>query len=144
MVWKVNGCTDQEVRCFNRVSIYKEQGNRDKEYNNWNEKNKLEEINSRLSNSKELTNELEDRVRTVKRKKERIMKINEVSLREIWNKIKCTDVSIINVPERRDRGTENIIKDIEAENFPNLEKEIKLSSSANIEPQIRSTQREAH
>lgn len=47
MVWKVNGCTDQEVRCFNRVSIYKEQGNRDKEYNNWNEKNKLEGINSR-------------------------------------------------------------------------------------------------
>ena len=51
------------------------------------------------------------------------MKINEVSLREIWDKIKCTDVSIINVLERRDRGTENIIKDIEAENFPNLEKE---------------------
>lgn len=69
MVWKVNGCTDQEVRCFNRVSIYKEQGNRDKEYNNWNEKNKLEGINSRLNNSKELNNELEDRVRTVKRKK---------------------------------------------------------------------------
>lgn len=60
MVWKVNGCTDQKVRCFNRVSIYKEQGNRDKEYNNWNEKNKLEGINSRLNNSKEWINELED------------------------------------------------------------------------------------
>ena len=71
MVWKVNGCTDQKVRCFNRVSIYKEQGNRDKEYNNWNEKNKLEGINSRLNNSKEWINELEDRVRTVNRKKEK-------------------------------------------------------------------------
>lgn len=54
-----------------RVSIYKEQGNRDKEYNNWNEKNKLEGINSRLNNSKEWINELEDRVRTVNRKKEK-------------------------------------------------------------------------
>ena len=54
------------------------------------------------------------------------MKINEVSLREIWDKIKCIDIPIINVPERRDRGTEKIIEDIEAENFPNLEKEIKF------------------
>ena len=52
------------------------------------------------------------------------MKINEVSLREIWDKIKCTGIPIINGPERRDRGTEKIIEDIEDENFPNLEKEI--------------------
>ena len=42
----------------------------------------------------------------------------------MWDKIKCTDIPIINVSERRDKGTESIIEDIETENFPNLEKEI--------------------
>ena len=69
----MNGCTDQEVGCFNRVSIYKEQGNRDEEYNNWNEKKKkLEGVNSRLNDTKEWINEIEDRITTVDRKKKRI------------------------------------------------------------------------
>ena len=46
-------------------------------------------------------------------------------LRDLWDNIKCTHISIIGVLEgkEKEKGTENLFEDIVAENFPNLEKE---------------------
>ena len=52
------------------------------------------------------------------------MKRNEESLRELLDKVKCTNIRIIGVPEEeRKKGTEKILQEIIAENFPNMGKE---------------------
>ena len=58
-------------------------------------------------------------------KKEKRMKRNEDSLRDLWDNIKLTNVHFIGVPEgeERGKGPENIFEDIIAESFPNLGKE---------------------
>ncbi len=52
-------------------------------------------------------------------------RIND-SLRDLWHKIKCTNIRIIGVPEEEEkrRGTEKILEEIIVENFPNMGKEI--------------------
>ena len=54
------------------------------------------------------------------------MKRIEDSLRDLWDNIKCTNISIIGVleEEEKKKGTENIFKEIIVENFPNMGKEI--------------------
>ena len=54
------------------------------------------------------------------------MKRNEGSLRDLWDKIKNTNICIIGVPEgeEREKGPEKIFEEIIAENFPNMGKEI--------------------
>ena len=62
---------------------------------------------------------------TAEQKREKRLKTNEESLRELWNNVKCTNIRIIGVPEgeERDQGTEKIFKEIIAKNFPNMGKE---------------------
>ena len=57
---------------------------------------------------------------------EKIMKRKEDSLRDLWDNIKHSNVCIIGVPEgeKREKGPEKIFKEIIAENFPNVGKEI--------------------
>ena len=45
------------------------------------------------------------------------------SLRELWDNIKHNNIHTIEVPEReqREKGAENLLEEIIAENFPNLE-----------------------
>ena len=54
------------------------------------------------------------------------MKRIEYSLRDLWDKIKCTNIRIIVVPEEEERkkGNEKIFEEIIVENFPNMGKEI--------------------
>ena len=54
------------------------------------------------------------------------MKRIEDSLRDLWDKIKRTNIRIIGVTEgeEKNKGTEKIFEDIIVENFPNTEKEI--------------------
>ena len=61
----------------------------------------------------------------VEQKREKRLKINEESLIELWHSIKCNNICIIGVPEgeEREKGTEEIFKEIIAENFPNMGKE---------------------
>ena len=61
----------------------------------------------------------------VEQKREKRLKRNEESLRELWDNIKCTNIRIIGVPEgeEREKGTEKIFQEIIAENFPNMGKE---------------------
>ena len=58
-------------------------------------------------------------------KREKRLKKNEESLRELWDNIKRTNIHIIGVPEgeEREKGTEKIFQEIIAENFPNMRKE---------------------
>ena len=58
--------------------------------------------------------------------KEKRMKRNEDSLRDLWDKIKRTNIRIIGVTEggEREKGPEKIFEDIIVENSPNMGKEI--------------------
>ena len=56
--------------------------------------------------------------------KEKRMKRNEHSLRDLWHNIKHTNICIIWVPYREEREKEpEIFEEIIAENFPNMGKE---------------------
>uniref|UniRef100_A0A8D1CH03 L1 transposable element RRM domain-containing protein n=1 Tax=Sus scrofa TaxID=9823 RepID=A0A8D1CH03_PIG len=57
--------------------------------------------------------------------RERRLKTNEESLRELWDNVKRTNIRIIGVPEEeeREKGTEKIFQEIIAKNFPNIGKE---------------------
>ena len=54
------------------------------------------------------------------------MKRTEDSLRDFWDNIKCTNIQIIQVPEKekKKKGYEKIFDEIIVDNFPNMEKEI--------------------
>ena len=58
--------------------------------------------------------------------KEKRMKRNEDSLRDLWDNIKHTNIWIIRVPEEeeKEKGSEKIFEEIIVENFPNMGKEI--------------------
>ena len=61
----------------------------------------------------------------VEQNKEKRMKRNEDSRRDLWDNIKCTNIHIIGVPEgeEREKGPEKIFEEITAENFRNMGKE---------------------
>ena len=88
-------------------------------------KNTLEGISSRITESEEQISDLEDRMvefTVTAQNKEKRMKRNEDSLRDLWDNIKCTSIRIIGVPEGEDRekGPEKIFEEIIVENFPNM------------------------
>ena len=92
-------------------------------------KNKLEGINSRITEAEERIRDLEDRMvefTSAEQNKQKRMKRNEDSLRDLWDNIKCNNVCIIGVPEgeEREKGPEKIFEKIIVENFPNMGKEI--------------------
>ena len=61
-------------------------------------KNTLEGINSRITEAEEWISDLQDKtveITTSEQNKEKIMKIIEESLRDLWNNIKCTNIRII-------------------------------------------------
>ena len=62
----------------------------------------------------------------VEQTKEKRMKRNEDSLRDLWDNIKHNNIRIIGVPEgeEREKGPEKISEEIIVENFPNMVKEI--------------------
>ena len=70
-------------------------------------KNTLEGINSRINEAEEWISELEDRMvefTAAEQNKEKRMKGNENSLRDLWDYIKCNNIHIIRVQkEKRER-----------------------------------------
>ena len=92
-------------------------------------KTTLERINSRITEAEERISELEDRMvecTAVEQNKEKRMKRNEDSLRDLWDNIKCNNICIIGVPEgeERQKGPEKIFEEIIVKNFPNMGKKI--------------------
>ena len=54
--------------------------------------------------------------------KQKRMKRNEHSLRDLWDNIKRNNIWIIGVPEgeEREKGPEKIFEEFRVENFPNM------------------------
>ena len=87
-------------------------------------KNTLEGINNRKTEAEERISDLEDRMvefTAAEQNKEKRMKRNEDSLRDLWDNIKCNNIRIIGVPEgeEREKGLEKIFEEIIVKNFPN-------------------------
>ena len=92
-------------------------------------KNTLEGINSRITEAEEWISDLEDSMvefTATEQNKEKRMKRNEDSLRDLWDNIKGNNTCIIGVPEgeEREKGPKKIFEEIIVENFPNMGKEI--------------------
>ena len=69
----------------------------------------------------------EDRVVNLTQAEQKIIFLNENSLRHLWDNIKCTNIHIIGIPqkkekEREEKRAEKICEDVIDENFANLEK----------------------
>ena len=92
-------------------------------------KNTVEGINTRIAETEEWFNDLEDKMVEItyeEQNKVKRMKSAEDSLRNLWDNIKCTNIRIIGVLEKEDKnkGYEKIFEEIIVDNFPNMEKEI--------------------
>ena len=70
---------------------------------------------------------MEDRlveITAVEQKREKRLKTNEESLRELWDNAKCSNIHIIGCQkEKREKETEKIFQEIIDKNFPNMGKE---------------------
>ena len=79
-------------------------------------KNTLEGINSRITEAEERVSELEDRmveITAMEQNKEKRMKRNKDSLRDLWDNIKHTNIQIIGVPgEEKEKVSEKIMKSL--------------------------------
>ena len=69
---------------------------------------------------------MEDRlveITDAEQKREKRLKTNEESLRELWDNVKHTTICIIGVPEgeERDKGTETIFQEI-SQKLPRVER----------------------
>ena len=78
-------------------------------------KHSPEAANSRIQEAEEQISEVEDRlveIMDAEQKREKRLKTNEESLRELWDNIKCTNIYIIACQkEKRERVTENVWRD---------------------------------
>ena len=74
----------------------------------------------------EITSEEQNKVKRMKR--------TEDSLRDLWDKIKLTNIQIIGVSEeeKKKKGYEKSFEEIIVENFPNMEKEIIKSKKCRV------------
>ena len=91
--------------------------------------NTLEGINNRITKAEERISDLEDRMvefTAAEQNKEKRMKRNEDSLRDLWDNINRNNIHIIVVPEGEEREKEpkKILEEIIVENFTNMGKEI--------------------
>ena len=78
-------------------------------------KNTLEGITSRITEAEEQISDLEDRMvefTSMEQNKEKRMKRNEDSLRDLWDNIKCHNIHIIGVQEgaEREKGPKKYLK----------------------------------
>ena len=96
-------------------------------------KNTLEGINSSITEAEERISDLEDRMvefTAMEQNKEKRMKRNEDSLRDLWDNIKHNNICIMGIPEgeEKDKGPKKIFEEIIVDNIPNMGKEIAIKS----------------
>ena len=92
-------------------------------------KTTLEGISSTISEAEERISDLEDRMvefTAAEKNKEKRMKRNEDSLRDLWDNIKHNNICLTRGPEgeERQKGPKEIFEEIIVKNFPNMGKEI--------------------
>ena len=85
-------------------------------------KTAVEGINSRITETEEQISDLEGKMvefTAAEQNKEKRMKRNEDSLRDLWDNIKHNNIRILGVPEgeEREKGPEKIFEEIIVENF---------------------------
>uniref|UniRef100_A0A9L0TRQ4 L1 transposable element RRM domain-containing protein n=1 Tax=Equus caballus TaxID=9796 RepID=A0A9L0TRQ4_HORSE len=96
---------------------------------------------------RERISELDERLEEItqaEQKREKRIRQNENSVRELWDNIKRANIRIIGVPEgeERDKGAENLFVKIIEENFPHLRKETDIQvQEAHRAPNKRSPKR---
>ena len=100
-------------------------------------KNTLEGTSSRIMEAEDRISKAEDKmveINDAERKKDKRIKRNEDNLRDLWDNVKFPTIRIIGVPEEdKKKGHEKLLKEIIAENFPKMGKEIAI--------QVQETQR---
>ena len=89
----------------------------------------LEGVNNRITEAEEQISDLEDKmveITATEKNKKKGMKRMVDSLRDLWDKIKHTNIWIIGVQaeEEKKKGSEKVFEEIILENFPNTGKEI--------------------
>uniref|UniRef100_A0A9L0SCP5 L1 transposable element RRM domain-containing protein n=1 Tax=Equus caballus TaxID=9796 RepID=A0A9L0SCP5_HORSE len=94
-------------------------------------KKNLESLNNRADITEDTISNLEDRnieILQMEEEKELRLKRKEKTLQEISDSIRKCNTSIIGISEGegREKRTESLFKEIIAENFPNLGKELEL------------------
>ena len=92
-------------------------------------KNTQEWSSSRITEAEEQISDLEDRmleITATEQNKEKRMKRNENSLRDLWDNIKCINIWMIRVLEEEEKKkvSEKLFEEIIVKIFPNMEKEI--------------------
>ena len=90
-------------------------------------KNTLEATNSKITEAEDRISELEDKMVEInesERKKEKQIKRNKDSLRDLQDNMKCFNIRIIGVPEEDKKKDNEKILEIIAENIPKMGKEI--------------------
>ena len=92
-------------------------------------KAELRALNSRMNNAEQQISSLE--VRTMEttqlgQQTENQMKKYKSNIKDLWDNIKWANLCITGIPEEKEKGIENIFKEIMVENFPNLKKEINI------------------
>ena len=90
--------------------------------------NTLEGINSRLDEAEDQISNLEDKVEKntqAEQQKEKTIKKNEESLRNLWDNMKHNNIHTMGIPEGEEskKGIKNLFEEVMTKNFPNLVKE---------------------
>ena len=90
-----------------------------------NTKNTLEGNSSRVIEAEEWISELEDgmvKITEIEHNKEKRIKRNEDSLRDLQDNIKCNNIQIIGFPEEEDKrkGNGEILEEIRVENLSKM------------------------
>uniref|UniRef100_A0A9L0S6J7 LINE-1 retrotransposable element ORF1 protein n=1 Tax=Equus caballus TaxID=9796 RepID=A0A9L0S6J7_HORSE len=102
-------------------------------------KKNLDSLNSRVDNMEDRIRNLEDRnieMLQIEEERQLRLKRNEETLQEISDSIRKCNIRIIGIPEgEEEKGAESLFKEIMAENFPNLGREMELHvTEANRSP----------
>ena len=77
-----------------------------------------------MNNAEARISDMEDRIMEITQsgqQTENQMKKHESNIRNLWDNIKLANISIIGIPgDKKEKGIENIFREIIADNFPNL------------------------
>uniref|UniRef100_A0A3Q2HVN2 LINE-1 retrotransposable element ORF1 protein n=1 Tax=Equus caballus TaxID=9796 RepID=A0A3Q2HVN2_HORSE len=110
-------------------------------------KKNLDALNSRADNMEERISNLEDgNIEMLQAEEERELRLkrNAETLRELSDSIRGCNMRIIGIPEgeEKEKGAESLFKEIMAENFPNLVREMDLQvTEANRSPNFINARR---